>query len=471
QGIEAYEMKLSLQRKLGQEQAVVPGLEEAVRRDANNASLQILLAREYRKAGRPLPAEMLYRKLLEIHINPEVYRGLFELYREQGTAGAERILDLLNQAMDRGVGDEKRPPEPSDARRARAMLQVLRQDMGLVKMLLPLAIRRNGASNLAFATRGVLATLAAKTRQLPLAEQLYRSCLEGKGTRGGREAEIYVGLLRVLRLQHKNAEIVKLCQEGLKKAQKTNRVLFHTELCRAHQMLDDPEAGLKSADEAVQEAGKDQLLMCKRIRVDALFQAGKPDKALAECQEMLKEYPAGGELRDVRATMSTLLQAMGRFAEAEDQLQLILRTDPNDATANNDLGYLWADRNQRLPEAEAMIRKALELDRQQRNTGLAAEPDGDQDNAAYVDSLGWLLFRQGKIKEAIQILERASQLAGGDDDPVVWDHLGDAYSRDGNPEKASECWKKATSLYEQGARRKSDARYREIREKMKLVRN
>ena len=70
---------------------------------------------------------------------------------------------------------------------------------------------------------------------------------------------------------------------------------------------------------------------------------------------------------------------------------------------------------------------ALELDQQQRNSNDALGLDADRDNAAYVDSLGWVLFRRGKIKEARAELEKASRLPDGAHDPVVWDHLGDVY--------------------------------------------
>ena len=71
------------------------------------------------------------------------------------------------------------------------------------------------------------------------------------------------------------------------------------------------------------------------------------------------------------------------------------------ATVNNDLGYIWADQNKNLAEAEARIRKAIELDRRSKKpgpfgAGFGANP---ADNAAYVDSLGWVLYRKGDRRE------------------------------------------------------------------------
>ncbi len=471
QGTEAYEMRIALQRELGREPEILNRLETATGRDPNNVQLKLLYARELRRARRTNEALRIYNTLLEFHVTADVYRGLFDLLRDRGAVGIEAIIDQLDTAMTKAAGDEERNIEASssDARRVRAMLQVLRDDAGLVRQILPAAVIRAGRKRLHYTTRGILATLAARTKQLEQAEMLYRSCLDRPGGLGTTEAEVYFGLLRVLRLQRKHADTVQLCNEGLRVAQRTNRILFHTELVTAHLALGNFKEALQAADDAVTDASKTQLLMCKRIRIDALLQAGEKQKALAECLELLKEYNSGSDLRDVRYTLSNVYHSMHRHEEAEEQLQLILQVDPNDATANNDLGYFWADRNKNLDEAERMIRKAIELDRQQRNSGSSTDPDADKENAAYVDSLGWVLFRKGKLDEARLALERASTLPHGEDDPVVWDHLGDVYYKLKETSRAVEAWKKAIRLYEQGVRRKSDRRYQEIQEKVRRV--
>lgn len=464
---EGYELRIDLQRRLGREGDVVRDLEASSAGDPHNPGLRLLLAREYRKVGRAMEAERIYKALLAHQLTPEVYRGLFDLYREQGYPGLVAVAHTLDDALKAATGED-RTLTAVQARRARAMLTVLREDPALVKLLLPVALRPGAGRQLSYTTRGVLATLAARTRQLAEAEALYRACLERESGMPQTEADVYIGLLRVLRLQHKHQAVIDLCQRGLKDAQQTSRVLFHTELVRAYQMLDRHREAVAAAEAAVTDAGKGQMLLCKRIHADALSQAGQHAQALAECQALLREYNQGGELRDVRSTLSLVYQAMGKHDEAERQLLLILESDPNDATANNDLGYHWADRTKNLDEAEKRIRKAIELDHQQRAHGPAADPDADKDNAAYVDSLGWVLFRRGKLEEACQELERATTLPGGDDDPVVWDHLGDVYHRLGKAGQAEQAWKRALALYELGTRRRGDGRMRDLQEKLRL---
>jgi tetratricopeptide (TPR) repeat protein len=351
------------------------------------------------------------------------------------------------------------------------MLTVLRDDAELVKALLPEAHRRllEGDEKLSFRTRTALAVLAARTNQLDAAEALYRSCLDRRGKpREDIEQTVYAGLLTVLEGAHKYAATVEVCDRGLKEAGFTNRVMFHSDKAYALMALGKEEEALAAIDEAVKESAESDRLRCRLARAQLLGQAQRTKEAVAECEQLLKEYNQARDVRGVRLMLSGLYSGAHDWDASEAQLQLVLDADANDATACNDLGYQWADQNKNLAEAERLIRKALELDRLQRNSGARLSTDADQDTAAYVDSLGWVLFRRGKLDEARKELERAVALPGGGDDPVVWDHLGDVYDRLKESAKAREAWRKALGLYDAGRRRKTDERYREIQEKLRL---
>jgi Tfp pilus assembly protein PilF len=224
---------------------------------------------------------------------------------------------------------------------------------------------------------------------------------------------------------------------------------------------------VEAANAAVDLAGDRERVQCRRVRASILAEAEQYEPAIADCLELLKDSTNAGEIHEIRYTLSHVYALAKQMTKSEDQLELILKDDPADATACNDLGYLWADQNKNLPEAERLIRKALELDKKQKTTGDLVTADGDRDNAAYLDSLGWVLFRRGKLAEAIEQLEKASSLDQGANDPVVWDHLGDVFSRLNEPAKAQSAWKKATACYEDAARRRpKDDRYKEIQQKL-----
>jgi tetratricopeptide (TPR) repeat protein len=72
--------------------------------------------------------------------------------------------------------------------------------------------------------------------------------------------------------------------------------------------------------------------------------------------------------------------------------------------------------------------------------------EGDPENAAYRDSLGWALYRLGRIDEAVPELEKA---ASDEPDPVILDHLGDAYQAAGEPDKAKDAWNRAVEAFKE----------------------
>jgi tetratricopeptide (TPR) repeat protein len=121
----------------------------------------------------------------------------------------------------------------------------------------------------------------------------------------------------------------------------------------------------------------------------------------------------------------------GLYDKATELLRKSIALDPaNSAEAYNYLGYMWADHNMNLDEAEVLIKRALE---------------SDPNNASYLDSLGWVEFRKGKFDQAVGDLLRAAKAADRED-PVIFEHIGDAYLKLNRAPEALEAWQKALSL-------------------------
>src|SRR5262249_9717003 len=98
---------------------------------------------------------------------------------------------------------------------------------------------------------------------------------------------------------------------------------------------------------------------------------------------------------DIKYALSGVYIDLNKVDKATELLEGLLKDDPDNPTYNNDLGYILADHDMKLDEAEKMIRKALEEDRKLRkkdNPDL--KPEDDKDNASYLDSLGWGLFNK-----------------------------------------------------------------------------
>lgn len=121
----------------------------------------------------------------------------------------------------------------------------------------------------------------------------------------------------------------------------------------------------------------------------------------------------------------------GLYDKAADLMRKSIALDPaNAAEAYNYIGYMWAEHNLHLDEAEEMVGRALQL---------------DPNNGAYLDSLGWVYYRKGKYDAALAQLLRAAQTLTRDD-PVVFEHIGDTYSKLDRVPQALEFWQKAIAV-------------------------
>ena len=166
----------------------------------------------------------------------------------------------------------------------------------------------------------------------------------------------------------------------------------------------------------------------------ALREAKQYQASVALFEEALHESQAQGD--DVANgrfffEYGAAAERAGLYDKAAELFKKSVQLDPADAAeAYNYLGFMWADQNTHLDEAEDYIKRAL-----------AADPE----NGAYLDSLGWLHFRRGQYEQALAELLSAKQ-ALKTDDPTVLEHIGDTYSMLNQLPKALEYWQKALAL-------------------------
>lgn len=166
----------------------------------------------------------------------------------------------------------------------------------------------------------------------------------------------------------------------------------------------------------------------------ALRETKHPQQAVAMFEEALHEgESSASEVVNARFYFdygATAEQA-GFYDKAADLFRRSISLDPaNAADACNYLGYMWAEQNTHLDEAEEMIKRALQA---------------DPNNGAYLDSLGWVEFRQGKFEQALADLLRATKNMSRDD-AVVFEHIGDTYLKLNKGPQALEAWQKAVTI-------------------------
>ncbi len=128
--------------------------------------------------------------------------------------------------------------------------------------------------------------------------------------------------------------------------------------------------------------------------------------------------------------LATAYEKLNEFEPTERHLKAYLGFRPDDPDALNFLGYLYAEQNLKLDEAEALLNRAL-----------AISPN----NGFYLDSLGWVYYRRGDADKAIELIQRAIIAMDGDD-AELRDHLGDAYLLKGDLKRALAEWRRALRL-------------------------
>ena len=163
-------------------------------------------------------------------------------------------------------------------------------------------------------------------------------------------------------------------------------------------------------------------------------EAKHSQEAVATFEEALHEAElGGGEITNARFYFDygAAAEQAGLYDKAADLFRKSIALDPaNAADAYNYLAYMWAEHNMHLDEAEQMIKLALQA---------------DANNGAYIDTLGWLEFREGKLDQALVDLLRAAQKLTRDD-PVVFEHIGDTFAKMNKTAQALDAWQKALNL-------------------------
>ncbi len=156
-----------------------------------------------------------------------------------------------------------------------------------------------------------------------------------------------------------------------------------------------------------------------------MFDAGNTIVAFELLDEFIEKYPSANAYHK-RALHYYNLDLFKQF---EQDMRTIIRLDPEDAEAYNNLGYVLANKLERAEEALELLKIAYEL-----------EPY----KYYILDSLGWTLYRLNRLDEAIEYLNRSIEL---EFDPVVAAHLIEVLWKNNNRDQAFELWQKANKAF------------------------
>lgn len=386
----------------------------------------------------------------------------------------------------------------------RREVQALLKDKAAAKKLVSEAagMAANKPQTFAYNATLILGNVAVGVKDYRSAETFYRLHLKQatqlRSTQGLLAA--YGGLITASYSNRNYAEAEKLCAE----ASKHELIVATIKSLAESSGEEDSEKELKTIERFLSGVAEEQIMAIAQqgdadravdlidrllknqsdgwlaldLKGRAYRAAGKykaSAKAYEEEMERLKEdndlkkKDKGELLDDVRYSLSGVYIELGNVDKAAEQLKALLAKSPDNPTYNNDLGYVWADHDQNLTEAEKLIRKALEEDRKLRQkVNPKAKPEEIKDRGAYLDSLGWVLYKQKKYAEAKKYLQEAVQNMIEDDEPEsieIYDHLADVLLALGEKAEAVATWKKGVAAA--GESKREQKRKQEVEKKIK----
>ena len=150
----------------------------------------------------------------------------------------------------------------------------------------------------------------------------------------------------------------------------------------------------------------------------------KEAEEAARAAEVLPGQPRENEM--VWFLLGAIYERQKFFDKAEEQFKRVLAMNPKNAPVLNYYGYMLGDLGIRLDEAEALVQKALKE---------------DPYNGAYLDSLGWIYFKENKLSASETTLRKAVERERHD--ATIHSHLGDLYAKMGRSELAAAEWEKS----------------------------
>lgn len=165
-----------------------------------------------------------------------------------------------------------------------------------------------------------------------------------------------------------------------------------------------------------------EIVHLKLIEVQILRDQGMEKEAIATLKKVERKFPKN---LDLKYELAISADRLNDLKTMERYLKAILKIKPDHAHALNALGYALADRGIRLKEAQGLIQKSLKL---------------EKENPYILDSLGWVYFKQGKLKESLNILRKAFQIK---EDAEIATHLTEVLYRLNEKDEANSIIQKA----------------------------
>jgi tetratricopeptide (TPR) repeat protein len=333
----------------------------------------------------------------------------------------------------------------------------------------------------------VLAKAAHNARDYDSAEVFYRACSDIAIDDLQSSEHITQAVddhLDFLLFRKKNDAVIELAERvmainGDQTLQFFNNFEVAGKLLLARSRKGETKDVLDTLDRLIKKS--DGLFLYRQMKARILIDAEKYEDAVKEYglviesiqdNENIPKEQKDRFVHGSKYSLSGVYVTMNKIDEGTKILRELVKADPDNATFKNDLGFIMCDNDQNLEESEKLIREAIELDLKARKKALEEkkidEAEAKKANAAYLDSLGWVLYKRKKYDDALKYLLES---AGSDDDESnhieIWDHLGDCYLAMGKKKEALETFQKALKM--EDVTKKDGERRKKVTEKLRKL--
>jgi tetratricopeptide (TPR) repeat protein len=400
---------------------LIAQLTEIRKQDPQNSPLSLYLASKLHEAGQRDAAIEIYKESVKKQPTVAGLRGLARIHRENRNAA--ELFKLLPAAFEQGATRDFLEDEG----------EAIVMDAEFLNQLIEHARSADPAKEMLQYTSPVgVALLAIKAKRFEVVEDLWnRASAYPKADQAKARESIGLALL----FADQYALAAKMLEGAVdEKAPKEKRAAYYFYLAGALELSGKHEQAMAAAEKCAELDSSSAQFNSRPAWV--LYHAKRLDEAdqryrahLAKFDSKFDNEETRDQMRQARLVLSNIAVMKKQLPEAEEWLEQVLDEYPEDVGAQNDLGYLWADQGKHLNRALAMCQAAVR---------------GEPENGAYRDSLGWAYFRLGQSSDAARELEKAASLTP---DGVIFDHLGDAYLQDKQPEKAVAAWEKALESF------------------------
>jgi tetratricopeptide (TPR) repeat protein len=307
----------------------------------------------------------------------------------------------------------------------------------------------------------ILAKAAQLQKDSDSALVFYKACAQDATRLGSASkiVEVFNGMVDLYLTTKKYDEAIQACQEflelqidDLENPINQEKPFMMEKLILATGRKGKVDEALKMTENLIEKdkGGWYFVRLKGEILRDAEKYADAADAFLETIERLKKSKRLEDEQRDafikrMRYVLSGVYVDLKQIDKGAEQLQILMKDDPDNPTYLNDLGFIWADHDMNFEESEKLIRKAIDKDREQRKKIENLPKEDDVDNPAYLDSLGWVLFKKKDYKEAKKYLLEATKLEGGKH-IEIYDHLADTHMALGEKAEAIKVWKEALKL-------------------------